>query len=104
MKKIKRLMAKLERLRRSIRRGPGWIYLNFSSNRTFPSKQSPFRGLTLSWPIVHAGPQVDPFGEPYSHYSIQAPTGISLSYSSAHRGFNVSLLGFGVTYSVQWDY
>lgn len=104
MKKIKRLIARVERFRRSIRRSQGQIHLNFSSHHLLPSKLKPFRSLTLSWPIVILGARVDSFGEVYQHYSIQAPTGVSLSYSSAHWGFNVSLLGFGFTYSVQWDY
>lgn len=104
MKKIKRLMAKLERLRRQVRRGPGWLYLSLSTQGRFPTKEKPFRGLTLCWPSVTMGTQSDPFGDTYQRYAIHAQTGIGLAYSSCHRALEVTILGFGFSYSVQWDY
>lgn len=105
MSKFKKLSAKVRRIYGRIRRGPGWLYLDLSrAPRRFPTVKKPFRSLTLTYPVIFAGRKTSDWGDSYLRYGVHAMTGLSLTLSDDHRAVEASVLGFGFSYMVQWDY
>lgn len=81
-----------------------FILPNLSLSKTFKRDDSDWTAIQITYPYVFVGEEYGGFGDTYRVLKINAPTLIQFKSNFGFHCFTFQVLGFGITYSKQWDY